>query len=88
MRWITPFLPPLAASLFIGSYAYRDCQVAHRAEAIAADAAAMAEEARPIRGELTFAPNVPAPTKRTRPAHVVIDIEIKEVTLLRAPRRR
>jgi nitrite reductase (NO-forming) len=69
------------AALVIGGHAYRDCQASRRADAEAAEAAEKAEAARPIRGELTFAPAVPAPTNRTRTAHVVIDIEIKEVSL-------
>src|SRR4029078_13048896 len=43
--------------------------------------AAAAEAAKPIRGKLTFAPEVPPPPNRTREAHVVVDIEVREGTL-------
>jgi nitrite reductase (NO-forming) len=82
MRAILPFVLPLAATaaLFV-VLAHRDRESHRRAEAEAAEHAAAIEAARPIRGNLTYAPEVPAPTKRTREAHVVIDVEIKEVTL-------
>jgi nitrite reductase (NO-forming) len=81
MHWSTPFLPPLAAVVLMFGIGLRD-RHAHRVEAAAALQAEEAREAlRPIRGELTFAPDVPKATTRTREAHVVIDIEIKEVTL-------
>ncbi|HSQ64814.1 MAG TPA: copper-containing nitrite reductase [Polyangiaceae bacterium] len=35
----------------------------------------------PIKAELTFAPNVPPPTKRKDPAKVVVELEVKEVVM-------
>jgi nitrite reductase (NO-forming) len=81
MRWVTPFLPPLAAIVLVSGYDVRARHTRQRAEAIAVAAAETAAAARPMRSPLTFAPDVPAPTKRARAAHVVVDIEIKEVTL-------
>ncbi len=81
MRWIIPFLPPLAAGLLVAGFAARDCRVNRHETAIAKAEADAREAARPIRGELTFAPDVPKPTRRSHEAHVVVDLEIKEVTL-------
>ena len=81
MRVLVPFLPPLAACILVSGFAVRDCRSrAHEAAATAAVAEAQ-ESARPRRAELTSAPEVPPPTRRSRPAHVVVDVEIKEVTL-------
>lgn len=77
MRRLIPFLPPLASiALILGV----QCSARHAEESPKASAAS-AEAAAPIRGELTFAPAVPPPTGRRAPAHVVVDIEIKEVVL-------
>ncbi len=76
MRQLIPFLPPIAAAaLVVGVH----CQRSTSSEQSQESAAASATSA-PVRGELTFAPNVPAPIKRA-PTRVVVDIEIKEVVL-------
>jgi nitrite reductase (NO-forming) len=81
MRYLTPFLPPLAASLLIATVVARDCRTREHEATVAAAAEIAREAARPQRAEPTFAPAVPAPIKRTHPAHLVVDVEIKEVTL-------
>ena len=81
MRALVPFLPPLAACLLMSGLAVRDCRTRARQAAIAAAAEEARESARPRRAELTFAPDVPPAIKRTRPHHLVVDVEIKEVTL-------
>jgi nitrite reductase (NO-forming) len=81
MRWILPFSLPVATTILISGLAWRDCRSIRREEAAQIEAAEAAEAAKPIRGKLTFAPEVPPPSQRKREAHVVVDIEIKEVTL-------
>jgi nitrite reductase (NO-forming) len=81
IRSVIPFLPPFLSILTISGLIYRDSVATRRAEVRHAEQIAAAEAARPIRQEPTFAPNVPPPTRRSRPAHVVVDIEIKEVVL-------
>lgn len=75
MRRLIPFIPPVAAAaLVLGVQCHRLSSEHPR------DDATTAAPSSPVRGELTFAPKVPAPIKRA-PARVVVDIEIKEVVL-------
>jgi nitrite reductase (NO-forming) len=78
--YLLPFLVPAASAALFCGLLFCDVREMQREQA-AAERAAAAETARPIRGALTFAPEVPAATGRTREAHVVVDIEIKEVVL-------
>jgi nitrite reductase (NO-forming) len=75
MRRLIPFLPPLASIAFVLGV---QCHARH-AEPATTELTSAAPAV--IRGELTFAPAVPPPTQRRAAAHVVVDIEIKEVVL-------
>jgi nitrite reductase (NO-forming) len=77
MRRIIPFLPPLASIAFVLAVQCHSSRSDHET----ASAPATAAEPVTVRGELTFAPAVPPPTQRRAPAHVVVDVEIKEVVL-------
>ena len=75
MRRLIPFLPPIASALLVlGIHCGRTASEQHTESRDVPVASA------PIRGELTFAPEVPAPIKRA-PTRVVVDLEIKEVVL-------
>jgi len=80
-RWLFALSMPVTTAVLISSLAWRDCRTIRREEADRNERAAAAEAAKPIRGKLTFAPEVPPAPQRTREAHVVVDIEVKEVTL-------
>ncbi len=75
MRRLIPFLPPIAAvAIIAGVHCHRSSSEPSQ------ESAAASAPAAPIRGELTYAPKVPAPIKRA-PTRVVVDVEIKEVVL-------
>lgn len=77
MRRIIPFLPPLASIVFVLGVS----RCTSRPDAGPAAAERVAAAPAVIRGDLTFAPAVPPPTQRRAAAHVVVDVEIKEVVL-------
>jgi nitrite reductase (NO-forming) len=80
-RWVVPFSLPVLTTILISGFAWRDCRSFRREQVETAERAAAAEAAKPVRAALTFAPEAPPPINRSREAHVVVDIEIKEVTL-------
>jgi nitrite reductase (NO-forming) len=78
MRRITSYLAPLVAVMSVLGVAQCTSRT-QDAERTVAERVAAAPAV--VRGELTLAPAVPPPTQRRAAAHVVVDIEIKEVVL-------
>jgi nitrite reductase (NO-forming) len=77
---LPPFLPPAVALAVILGVHFQRART-ERADAQAASVDATGAEVEALRAELAFAPSVPPPTGRRAPAHVVVDIEVKEVVM-------